>query len=253
VREKGGSAYAQRLDQAPEAMDWMIKRAAAQHDTRTPAGKAAYLEALLPVLLKLESAVERAAWLPMIADRGGLDEAATREELRRAARSGGRVGPGGSLGPAGPAPDGAEERPVLPFREAALLPAEKLLLGLLLRGAEGIHDALGEISDAELGGLHSAPVLRAARGLYLRNEPIHVESLSAVVEEEARSLLTALVMGEGPGDGVSALECVKELKRQPLRARMAAIQREFKQAPPEQQEALLVEKGDLARRMAALG
>ena len=132
------------------------------------------------------SRASRAAWLPMIADRGGLDESATREELRRAARSGGRVGQGGSLGPAGStqAVAGAEVVPVLPFREAALLPAEKLLLGLLLRGADGIQDALGEITDAELGGLHSAPVLRAARGLYLRNEPIHVESLSAVVEEE---------------------------------------------------------------------
>jgi len=256
VREKGGSAYAQRLDQAPEAMDWMIKRAAAQHDTRSPAGKAAYLEALLPILLKLDSAVERAAWLPRIADRGGLDEAAAREELRRAARSGGRVGPGASLGAAGAAagdsPGDGPGGPVA-YREAALLPAEKLLLGLLLRGAEGINEALGEISDGELERLHSAPVLRAARGLYLRNEPIHTESLSAAVEEDARSLLTALAMADGPSAGVSPLDCVKELKRQPLRARMAAIQKEFKEAPPERQEALLLEKGELARRMAGLG
>ncbi len=258
VREKGGSAYAQRLDMAPEAMDWMIKRAADQHDTRTPAGKAAYLEALLPVLLKLESAVERAAWLPRIADRGGLDEAAAREELRRAARSGGRIVAAAGLA-AGGLPTGATDSGsnghggAEPLRSAALLPAEKLLLGLLLRGAEGIHEALGEISDAELNGLHAAEVLRAARGLYLRNEPINDESLTAAVEPEARPLLTALAMADGPGAGVMPMECVKELKRQPLRARMAAIQREFKEAPQERQEALLVEKGELARRMAALG
>jgi hypothetical protein len=141
----------------------------------------------------------------------------------------------------------------VPLRAAALLPAEKLLLGLLLRGAEGINEALGEISDAELHGLHSATVLRAARGLYLRNEPINNDSLTAAVEEEARTLLTALAMADGPAVGVAPMDCVKELKRQPLRARMAAIQREFKEAPPERQEALLVEKGELARRMAALG
>jgi len=259
LKEKGGSAYAQRLDSAPEAMDWMIKRAGAEHDTRTPHGKAAYLESLLPLLLKIDSAVERAAWLPRIAERGGLDEAAAREELRRAARSGGRVGAPGSgsfstSGPAGAnAADGGSGRAAGPLRAAALLPAESLLLGLLLRGAEGIHEALGDISDSELDGLHSASVLRAARGLYLRNEPINTSSLTAAVEEEARTLLTSLAMLGGPLAGVSPMDCVKELRRQPLRARMAAIQREFKEAPPERQEALLLEKGELARAMAALG
>ncbi len=272
LKDKGGSAYAQRLDSAPEAMDWMIKRAATEHDTRTPHGKAAYLQSLLPLLLKIDSAVERAAWLPRIAERGGLDEAATRDELRRAARSGGRVGASGSFstsgptggnaagrgegsggpGNGGPGDNEGEGRPA-PLRVAALLPAESLLLGLLLRGAEGIHEALGDISDGELNGLHSASVLRAARGLYLRNEAINSASLTAAVEEEARTLLTALAMVDGPLLGVSPLDCVKELRRQPLRARMAAIQREFKEAPPERQEALLVEKGELARQMAALG
>ncbi len=247
LKEKGGGAYAQRLDSAPEAMEWMIRRAAAEHDTRTPAGKAAYLESLLPVLVKIDSAVERAAWLPRIAERGGLDEAAAREELRRAVRGGrGRVGHVGGSAPeaaAMPAPVGA----------ASLVPAERLLLGLLLRGAEGLDEAMGELGDAEMGGLHSAPVLRAAKGLYLKNEAITATALTAAVEEEARTLLTALAMVDGPSTGVSPLDCVKELKRLPLRARMAEIQRALKEAPPEGLHALLSEKNELVRRMAALG
>ena len=247
VKEKGGSAYEQRLDSAPEAMEWMIRRAAALHETRTPAGKAAYLEALLPVLVKIDSAVERAAWLPRIAERGGLDEAAAREELRRALR-GGR-GPVGSVG------GRAEEAAPVPgpVRAASLIPAERLLLGLLLRSAEGVDEALGELADAEIDGLHSAPVLRAARSLYLKNVAITSAALTEAVEEEALPLLTAVAMVDGPSDGVSPLDCVKELKRILIRTRMAAVQRALKVAPAGEHEGLLTEKGELARRLAAVG
>jgi DNA primase len=251
LKEKGGSAYAQRLDSAPEAMDWMIRRAAAENDTRTPHGKAAYLKALLPVLVKIDSAVERAAWLPRIAERGGLDEAAAREELRRALRGGRGAQPG--PGPLGAAASGAATAVTNAARPASLIQAETLLLGLLLRGAEGVDRALEELSDSDCDGLRSAAVLRAAKGLYLRGEAITAASLSTAVEEESRTLLNAVAVTEGPADGVSPLDCVLELKRLPLRARMAQIQRALKEAPPEDQEALLLEKGELARAMAALG
>ncbi|HVQ29287.1 MAG TPA: DNA primase, partial [Vicinamibacteria bacterium] len=247
LKEKGGSAYAQRLDSAPEAMEWMIRRAAAEHETRTPAGKAAYLEALLPVLVKIDSAVERAAWLPRIAERGGLDEAAAREELRRALR-GGR----GPLGPLGGSPPEAAPLPG-PVRAEALIPAERLLVWLLLRSAEGVDEALGELADTEIEGLHSAPVLRAARSLYLKNVAITSAALTEAVAEDERSLLTAVAMGNDPNEGVSALDCVKELKRGLIRARMAKVQRALKAAPAEEQGALLEEKGELARRLAAVG
>ena len=225
----------------------MIHRAAAKHETRTPAGKAAYLEALLPVLVKIDSAVERAAWLPRIAERGGLDEAAAREELRRALRGGrGPVGAvGGSAAEAAPLPG--------PVRAQALIPAERLLLGLLLRSAAGVDEALGELGDAEIDGLHSAPVLRAARSLYLKNVAITSAALTEAVEEEARTLLTAVAMVDGPSDGVSPLDCVKELKRILIRARMKEVQRALKEAPADEHEALLTEKGELARRLAAVG
>ena len=134
-----------------------------------------------------------------------------------------------------------------------LVPAEKLLLGLLLRGAEGLDEALGELADAELDGLRSAPVLRAARGLYLRNEAITTASLTAAVEEEARGMLTALAMVDGPAraspprlrQGVEAPAPAGADGRDPAGAEGGASRK--------RQEALLLEKGDLARQMAALG
>ena len=48
MKAEGGDAYRERLAQAPDAMEWLIRRAARENDIRTPAGKAAYLNALLP-------------------------------------------------------------------------------------------------------------------------------------------------------------------------------------------------------------
>ena len=84
LKAEGADAYRRRLEEAPAFMDWLIRRAAAENEMRTPAGKAAYLNALLPILARIENAVERAAWLPAIVERGGLDERAAQEELRRA-------------------------------------------------------------------------------------------------------------------------------------------------------------------------
>jgi DNA primase len=236
----GAEAYRERLAAAPPYMEWLIRRAAAENDTRTPAGKAAYLAALLPALTSIESAVERAAWLPAVVDRGGLDEAATREELRRAM---------GGRGPAAaPAPS-----PAAPPAVTSLLPAEKWFLGLILTGAPGVDDALGELADADLAGLRSAEALRAARALYLRGENVSPPALAAeVAGDEARRLLSEVAVAGNPLEGVTPLDCVKELKRLPLRARMAEIQRDLGKATGETLEALLQEKLQIGRLMAHL-
>ena len=53
----------------------------------------------------------------------------------------------------------------MPPRPAVLLPAEKLLVALLLTGAEGAGEALDSLDEAALQGLRAAPVLSAARAL----------------------------------------------------------------------------------------
>jgi DNA primase len=238
LKAEGAPAYRERLAEAPDAVEWLVRRALAEHDTRTPAGKAAYLNAILPTLARLESAVERAAWLPRIAEAGGLDEAATRDELRRALSG----------------------RAAVPVREvtrpavrASLVPAEKLLLALLVRGADGIDLALGAITETDIAGLQSAEVLRAAKTLYLRGEKLTAAALeAALASEEARRMLTAIAVEGGPTDGVTPLDCVRELKSLPLKARMAEIQKTLKSASGPSLDDLLREKNQIKRQIANL-
>jgi DNA primase len=246
LKSAGPEAYRERLAAAPEALDWLMARAAEAQDLSTPAGKAAYIEAILPTLAKMESAVEKWAWLRRAAERGGIDEAAARDEMKRflaGAGGGWRIA---REAPAVAATGGAAAPP-------PLLPAEKCLLSLLLRGAEGVEVALRELSEAEVAGLGSAAILRAAQALSLRATPVNTASLqSALAGDPAEAFLTAIAMEGVASDGVSAADCVRELKRQPLKARMAEIQKKLKEAPGEAVDALLQEKNRLASQMASL-
>ena len=112
LKAEGAEAYRKRLDEAPEAIEWLMRRAAERHDVSAPAGKAAFLADVMPALVRTQNAVERQAWLARVVERGGLDPGAAREETRRAlggpAGLSGRLAGGGGGGAAGGgAPAGA--------------------------------------------------------------------------------------------------------------------------------------------------
>jgi DNA primase len=243
LKAEGAEAYRARLDQAPAWMDWLIRRAATENDIRTPGGKAAFLAALLPSLVKIQSAVERMAWLDRAVERAALDPAAARQELKRAIAGTPTPKPSDEA-PAAPAP-----RPVA----TALLPAERYLLASLLQEDETVGAAVGELGDDELDGLRSAPVLRAARDLASHGSRVTVASLQAALpDDESRRLVSELAVAGTPDKGPVPGECVRELKRRPLQARMAQIQRDLGGASGPQLEELLEEKLHLRRQLAGL-
>jgi DNA primase len=239
LKAEGADAYRSRLGEAPEAMEWLIRRAAEEHPPTTPAGKAAFLSALLPTLTRIDSAVERSAWIPRIVERGGLDESATRQELRRAMGT---------------------RRPVVVREIAAaapqasarttLLPAERWLLSLLVQGGEGIDEALGELTESDIASLRSAELLRAAKSLYLRAQPVDAAALaSEVPDDESRRLLSEVAVLAPPKGVLNALECVRELRRQPMKARLQEIQKKLNTGTADDE--LLREKTRLSREIAS--
>ncbi|PYQ11600.1 MAG: DNA primase [Acidobacteria bacterium] len=241
LQKAGADAYRKRLAEAPVYMEWLIRRAAVEHDTGTPQGKAEYLNALLPAVVRIESAVERAAWLPLIVSSAGLDERAAEQELRRAVAS---RRSSVSL------PAAASEAPA--EARAGLLPAEKWLLALMLEGREGVGGALDALQDADLQGLRSEEVLRAAKGLAAAGRAVAPETLGDAVGEESRRMLREIAVDGPPTTGVTPADCARELKCRPLKARMAEIQRDLGRASGPDLEALLAEKLQLKRQMAAL-
>ncbi len=83
LKSAGADAYRERLAAAPDAIEWLMRRGAAEHDLSSPVGKGAYIESIIPTLARVESAVERAAWLRRVAERAGIDEVSARDEMKR--------------------------------------------------------------------------------------------------------------------------------------------------------------------------
>jgi len=243
LKAEGADAYRARLDAAPEAVEWLVRRALARHAVTTPAGKAAYFADVLPALVRTENAVERQAWLARVAERGALDLAAAREELRRAIA--GRPGKSSAVA------DAAARKPAV-SQVRTLLPAERWLLALVAQSAAGVEEALKELEDQHLEGLRAAELLRAARAIAQRDERVTLPLVLAELDEDARRLMSEIAVAGAPAEHLSAEECVRVLRRQPLEARMAEIQKSLAGASGDAQDALLAEKMRLRRQMAEL-
>jgi len=241
LKAEGAEAYRKRLDEAPEAVEWLMRRAVTRHPLQSPAGKAAYFADVLPALVRTENAVERQAWLGRVVERGGLDAGAAREELRRAIQ--GRPGKASAVGEA------AARTPSASLSKT-LLPAERWLLALVAQSAAGVEDALKELEETDLVGLRAAPLLRAAQAVARRDERVSLPAVLAELDEEAQRMMSQIAVEGAPMEHLSAEECVRTLRRQPLEARMAEIQKSIAGASGEAQDALLAEKIRLRRQMA---
>ena len=241
LKAEGAVAYRKRLDEAPEAVEWLMRRAVTRHPLQTPAGKAAFFADVLPALVRTENAVERQAWLARVVERGGLDAGAAREELRRAIQ--GRPGKGSAVAE-------AEARKPSVSLSKTLLPAERWLLALVAQSAAGVEDALKELEETDLEGLRAAPLLRAAQAVARRDERVTLPAVLAELDEDAGRLMSQIAVEGAPMEHLSAEECVRVLRRQPIEARMAEIQKSLAGASGEAQDALLVEKIRLRRQMA---
>jgi DNA primase len=243
LKAEGAEAYRKRVDEAPEAVEWLMRRAETTSDPTSPAGKAAFFAAVLPALVRTANAVERQAWLARVVERGSLDAGGAREELRRALQ--------GKTGGTSAVAEAATRRPAVP-RAAVLLPAERWLLALVAQGAAGVEIALDELQEADLEGLRSAPLLRVAQAVARKNERVTLPAVLDALDEDARRVMSQIAVEGVPTEGLSAEECVRELRRQPLKARMAEIQKRLAGASEDAQEALLAEKTRLVRQMAGL-
>ena len=241
IKALGAEAYRERLQEAPPYMEWLIRRALGRNDVATPQGKGAYFAGLLPHLARIESPVERSAWLRVVAERGGLDVAAAGEELRRSLRG----------APPSPRKEAVAAKPAVDVRR--VLPAERYLLALLLEGAQGAAEASGEMDEEDVRGLVTADALRAVLRLVASGDPVTMASLEGeLADEDLRRMLREIAMAGGPGDGISARDCVRELKRRPLEARMDEIQQSLRTASGDSAQALLTEKLEIGRMLAGL-
>jgi DNA primase len=148
VREEGGAAYQAMIDGAQPYLDFLVDGAVKTHDTTTPGGRLAFLNAMLAVAASIPEAAARDQFADRLSLRAGISEDVVRDEIRKAAVA-----------------RKTSVAPPKPVSRAQLTPAERDLLAQLLAQPAEAADALTDLEPADLVGLSSRSRLESAQAL----------------------------------------------------------------------------------------
>jgi DNA primase len=201
IGRHGGEAYATRVREAPDYLEFLIRREAASRDLGRPGEQAAAVAAVLPHLARLRTAVERSAWAARLADALRIEDQWVLQELRSAVRE---------------ARTGIRQVPVRARRAGPRL-AERQLVLRLLQSAEERERLAATPALEELEGLAVLPIVRAIVELGAAGKAVDFPIvLDALADDADRDLLTRIAFGEEPESGPSVDDCLAALRRQRL-------------------------------------
>ncbi len=197
IAREGADAYGALVRRAPEYLEFLIRRASHGRDLSRVEHQVSVVNAVLPHVARLESAVERAAWAGRLADSIGIEDELVLQELRKALRSREtriRQRPPGS-------------RP--------LGQAEARLVSLLL----GSSEARAELVDhgREVENSHVAGIVAAILRLDGAGRAVDYPAVLDALEDEAdKKLLTRLAFRDEPENGPGVADCLWALQRRRL-------------------------------------
>jgi hypothetical protein len=203
------------------------------------------MNALLPALGRIESGVERAAWIPRIAQIGKLDPIAATEELAR------------SLG----SRQAVRAQAFTPsIRSATTLPKQELtrsevwLVALALKSLPDVADAFAELEGLDLSSLRAGSVLTTLRRFSELGGEASLGSLQdALPDDDDRRVLREIAVQDLEVEASSARPCALSLRKLLLERRLTEIQKALvKGGAGEDIDAVLDEKTRISREIEAL-
>jgi DNA primase len=244
IRRNDAEAYARLLEEAPEYLEFLIRREARRVDPGRIDSKVAAVNAVLPHLAKLGGAVERGEWAGRLADALHIENDLVLQELRAAVRS---------------------SRPNIRQRVAAEQrprDAEIRLVSLLLASDEERRGwVAGERDLSDLEETRVLPIVRAIVDLAQREARVDFPAVIDAMHDDAdRDLLTRIAFRDEPEDGPTVEECLSALRRQKLKRESTTLRRQIDasqqrkpgDAPPADVDRQLTRLQELARRRDAL-
>jgi DNA primase len=217
VRNRGGAAYQDRLRSARPYLEFLLDRAAAQHDLNNSASRLEFLNGMLAVAAQIPSAAARDQFADRLAHRAGVTEEVVRDEIRKAA---------------------VAKKPALPVRpvlagSSDLMAAERDLLAGLMSEPASAMDALSELDDDDLLGSSVKHIVWLARDLareLAQRQTVQVpEAIPGMLLERLSEEEIALVTGiaariQRPAP---AMDCIKTLRLRRYERERADVQRQI--------------------------
>ena len=201
IKDRGAAAYDALVRQSPVYLDFLVQKELRGRDLDRPDEKVAAINAVLPKLARLESAVERAAWAGRLADALRIDDDLVMQELRNALRA---------------------AKPGIRHRAASHEPArdvEARLVRLVLESDEARRRAREVLEPADLADTRVGTIVRAILDLDRDGLPVDGPLVVDALEDEAdRDLLTRIAFrDEAPGGADEVDGCLVTLRNTRLK------------------------------------
>jgi DNA primase len=239
VRTNGAPGYAERLEHSTPYLEYLLDRAAANHNLNTDEGRVKFLGDMLPVAGRIPDAAMRDRFADRLAFKARVTDEVVRAEIRKAV---------------------VLKQPALTWREVPsfgqVTKAEKGLIWLLIHRPEAAVAALATLDGPDFDGLSSRSVLDLARKLN-EDKGFSPSALFERLTTVDAQLVTAIA-SEGEAHVHDAHDCVRIIKRLRWERERGAIQREIDRLQEaggrdgEKLQELLVRKYDVIQRIEAL-
>jgi len=241
IQKQGGDAYREKLRSSRPYLEYLLDRAAAEHDLGTDGGRRAFLGRMLGVAARIPDAAARDQFADRLAHKARITEDVVRAEIRKAAVQ-----------------KKTEWTPPAAAREGELKTAESGLIWNLMREPDATAAAMAELEPADLAGLRSEGILRTALSLSgAAGAGLPTTLLERLNDQEAELVrrISERPTAPAPPDG-----CIYALKRLRYERERAELQREIDrlqeagaQGDDARIDALWRQKADLLHRLEALG
>jgi DNA primase len=203
IRQKGAKAYGKLLRDAPEYLEFLVRREAVSRDLSRVRDKIAAVNAVLPHVSKLGNAIERASWAGRLADALQIEDDLVLQELRAALKT---------------AQQAIRHRPrpsSRPPREA-----EARMVNLLLRSEEERARWKDELDPEDLARTEVAPIIDTILRLAREGGQVdHPAVLTALAGEAERDLFMRITFRDEPEAGPTVEDCLWACRRERLQRR----------------------------------
>ena len=209
IRKAGGAAYQEKLRNSRQYLDYLLDRAAAEHDFSKDDSRREFLNQMLTIAARIPDAAARDQFADRLSHKARITEEVVRAEIRKAAVQ----------------KQTTVQSPQLPAMRS-FKDVERGLIWALMKDTATGMGALARLDEADLEGWPSRDILAQARSL----QGFPVDALPDALLERLTEGEAALVreISAPAVPPVLVLEhCVAEIRRQRLVRERAEAQREI--------------------------
>lgn len=240
IRRHGAARYQEKLRTSRPYLGYLLDREAAQRDLTRDDHHREFLNRMLQVAARIPDAASRDRFADRLAHRAGIMEEVARTEIRKAAVARRTT---------------VDDRQIATSRQVTT--AEKGLIWALCRDTSAALEAAASLTDDDLGGLTTAPILSTARSL--TDWPIDAvpDTLRERLSKEETDWMTSVAGGDRPS--LSVADCANTLKQLGVERQLKSLQQKIDQCQEVNTDAaraeidlLLQKKQDLLTKRESL-